>query len=156
MEIIKKARWGFVGLGITLVFACNQSESSKQPLNQEEMPFTYNSPDEVRFLYDDYGNVPLQFPVEMLREIYQQLMAQDRKDLAKDLENRYDMLTGYVLDPEEAGRAEKYLKHTLPQFEMDESDGATGPVALEELQEGIDIPEEIASQIKEHHSERGK
>ncbi len=151
-----KITTGLMYLSVAGLVACNQGDKGQSNLAEGPMLDEYQSPQEVKFLYDDYGNVPHQFPVEILNEMRTQLESQGQTDLIKELESRYDMKTGAVLDPEAATRAEAYLKKTLKPVELETSADENGINPLKELPEDISIPEEIAAEIENYKAQGGK
>jgi hypothetical protein len=69
---------------------------------------------EAHFLSDENGNVPRQIPPAVLAEIIQELKGQGQDVLVADIQARYNLKTGMVLDLVAAEKAESFLKSKLP------------------------------------------
>jgi hypothetical protein len=141
---LKRSALGAVALAGLL--ACQNDP--KADIRQVASPGedTYASPGEVRFLYDDQGNVPRQIPSEVLQNMRRQLSDQGQETLLKDLEARYDFASGEVRDAKAAEAAERYLKSQLP---LSASPAATDPAVVlpADLPEGIAIPPELVERL---------
>ncbi len=116
----------------------------------------YQTVKDVKFLYDDQGNVPHQFPLEVLQDIRAQLKAEGQAELLKDLESLYNLETGMVLDPEEAIRTEKFLKANLPSVQTDVSESTQVDAPAKFLPEGMELPPEVAEHQRELQLKEGK
>lgn len=78
--------------------ACQSDLPENAPKVASPESGEYQSVDQVDFLYDEQGNVPRQIPLQVLKDMRQQLLDQGRKDLASRLDSKYDFISGEVKD----------------------------------------------------------
>jgi hypothetical protein len=107
----------------------------------------YQSIDQVDFLHDEQGNVPRHIPLEVLKDMRQQLLSQGRKDLVSRLDRRYDFISGEVKDLRAAEMAEHYLKSQLPQQAPQPAAMQGEPLTPDNLPAGIEIPDEMIERL---------
>jgi hypothetical protein len=103
----------------TALVAC-QSES----VVNEKPSATPHSSDitptgESLFLSDENGNVPRQIPPAVLADMIEQLKEQGQEGLVADIQARYNLKTGMVLDLTAAAKAESFLKSRLPSSQVE-------------------------------------
>lgn len=146
MHFRKTFQAGLSAFALALA-ACQSDTPLPQDVSTGE---SYRSPADVRFLYDEEGNVARQLPVEILKGVQADLMAQGHTALSKDLEAIYDFRTGEVKDPLAAERAERFLKSHLPESRpMLASPGPQStPLRPEDLPAGIAIPQELIEGLR--------
>lgn len=131
--------------------ACQADSSDGSPKIASPALEDYRSPDEVRFLSDDEGNVMRQVPLAILQDVRGQLLAQGQTGLLKDLEARYDFATGEVKDPRAAERAELYLKSQLaanPPATSGTPAGDGEVLSPEDLPPGIRITDDMVEGLR--------
>lgn len=148
MYLKRTFRAGLSALALAALAACQTGTPDKQVLSTGE---SYQSPADVHFLYDDEGNVARHLPVEILKSVKADLLAQGQNALAKDLEALYDFETGEVKDARSAEMAEGYLKSQLPRIQPVQA----APVAQtaqairpEDLPAGITLPQELIEGLR--------
>jgi hypothetical protein len=137
-----------VGLPIAAFLQACQSEAPESaPQTTSPQSAEYQSMAQVDFLHDDEGNVPRQIPVQILKDMRQQLLNQGRKDLVGNIDKRYDFHTGEVKDPRAAEMAEHYLKSQLPLKASQPAAMQVEPLTPDQLPSGIEIPDEMVQRL---------
>jgi hypothetical protein len=127
--------------------ACQSDTSERAPQVASPESGEFQSVTQVDFLHDEEGNVPRHIPVEVLKDMRQQMLNQGRKDLVSRLDQRYDFISGEVKDPRAAEMAENYLKSQLPQKAPQPAVMQGEPLTPDNLPAGIEIPGEMVERM---------
>jgi hypothetical protein len=148
--------WAAPVIGAVLA-ACQADNRSQDQQIGVGVAEEYRSPADVPYLHDDEGNVLKSMPVEALKMVHAQLLAEGKTAIARNVELRYDFLTGEAKDFQAAIKAENYLKSQIskqPVVPVQEIPATERKVLNpDELPKGIQITDDMLTGLKKSASE---
>ncbi len=153
-----KTLWAAPALAALLAACQADSPSEERPVGTS-VSEEYKSPADVHFLHDAEGNVLKKLPPEVLSTMRAELLAQGKTATARNIEARYDFISGEVKDPLAADRAEQFLKSQVSKQSLVPAP-ETNPEGVkvlnpDELPAGIQITEDMVAGLRKAAAEAG-
>ena len=146
----------FLATAMAIALVACQSESV---VNEKPSALTHSSDITPTggslFLSDENGNVPRQIPPAVLADMIKQLKDQGQEGLIADIQARYNLNTGMVLDLTAAEKAESFLKSKLPSSKADPLASDAQPVPELPAPE-YGLPPELKSHFTKNAMAAGK